>query len=106
MWIKLKANLFALFRLFSKPHIDKTRRRERAQGLLEFAMILPLMLLFLLGVVEVGRMLAIYSSVSASARQSARYGAVIGDSGLGQSFYLDCAGMRKKAQATSFLQPL
>jgi uncharacterized repeat protein (TIGR01451 family) len=73
---------------------------------MEFALILPLLLLFLLGVIEVGRMLAIYSSVSSAARQAARYGSVSGDAGNGAPFYLDCAGMRLKAQQTSLLQPL
>jgi uncharacterized repeat protein (TIGR01451 family) len=76
----------------------------------EFALILPLLLLFLLGIIEVGRFMAIFSSVSSAARQASRYGAVGGDSGNGKGqllpYYDDCVGMRRTAQNTSLLQPL
>lgn len=81
--------------------------RSRGQGLLEFALILPLLLLFILGTIEVGRMLAIYSSLSGAAKQAARYGSVAGDSDAlasgEQSFYLDCAGIKETALRTSIL---
>ncbi len=73
---------------------------------MEFALVLPLLLLFILGIIEVGRMLAIFSSVSSAAKQATRYGAVGGDSGNGIVYYLDCAGMRRSAQSTSLLQSL
>ena len=104
------AILSAHLKISSESHSDPTRRRWRAQGLVEFALVLPLLLLLLLGIVEVGRMLAIYSSVSSAAKQAARYGSVGGDSGNGNGqalpFYLDCMGMRRKAQQTSILQAL
>lgn len=63
--------------------------RQRGQGMVEFALILPLLLLLLLGVIEVGRMLVIYSSVQAASREAARYAAAAGDSPNGQPYYLN-----------------
>src|SRR5579859_2893841 len=94
-------------RLFSLKHsADHSRRPRPGQGIVEFALILPLLLLFLLGIIEVGRMLAIFSSVSSAVQQAARYGSVGGDTGHGMPYYLDCAGMRQSAKNTSLLQPL
>lgn len=97
------ARLIARLRPFNRS----AKARPRGQGLLEFALILPLLLLFILGIIEVGRMLAIYSSLSSAARQAARYGSVAGDSdaltSLEQPFYLDCAGMKETALRTSIL---
>lgn len=49
-------------------------RRAKGQGLVEFALILPLLLLLLLGIFEFGRVLFIYSSLFNAAREGARYG--------------------------------
>ena len=72
---------------------------------MEFALILPLLLLLALGIIEAGRMLAIYSSLSSASKQAARYGSVSGDSQPGlageQPFYLDCLGMKQHAINTS-----
>ena len=73
--------------------------------MLEFAMILPLLLLLVLGVIEAGRMMAIYSSLSSGAKQAARYGAVAGDADAAtageQAFYLDCRGIRQRFRNTA-----
>jgi len=51
------------------------RKREASgQGLVEFALILPLLLLILLGIFEFGRVLFIYSNLFNAAREGARYG--------------------------------
>src|SRR6185436_18915565 len=103
---KAMVDQFSTSSLANTPQHNNNSRRQKGQGLMEFALITPLVLLFLLGIIEVGRMLAIYSSVSSAARQTARYGAVAGDAENGEAFYLDCAGMRARAQAISLLQPL
>jgi uncharacterized repeat protein (TIGR01451 family) len=82
---------------------------KRGQGMMEFALVLPLLLLLILGVIEAGRMLAIYSSLSSAAKQAARYGSVAGASGAtdgsGNSlaFHEDCAGIRGAALRASIL---
>ncbi len=55
-----------------------TRLDGRCQGqaLLEFALVLPLLLLLLIGIIDFGRALFVYSEVSNAAREAVRYGAV------------------------------
>lgn len=89
---------------------SKPRFWTHAQGLVEFAFILPVLLLLILGVVEMGRLLAIYSGISSGARQAVRYGSVAGDSDTGtsgtQPYYLDCTGIRDTARRASPLLTL
>lgn len=57
----------------------RTRRRpNEGQTLVEFALVIPIMLLFLLGIVDLGRGIYIYSVVSNVAREGARYAIVHG----------------------------
>ena len=50
-----------------------TRWGERGQALAEFALVLPLMLLFIAGIVELGRAWNIKQVVTDAAREGARY---------------------------------
>src|SRR5689334_6177028 len=89
---------------------SKPRFWTHAHGLVEFALILPVLLLLILGVIEMGRLRAIYSGISSGARQAVRYGSVAGDSepaacGV-QPYYLDCAGIRDTARRASPLLSL
>ena len=85
-----------------KPHLKK--QKSKAQAMVEFALVLPVLLLIIYGLIEVGRVLFIYSSVVTSARSAARYGATVGlnDAGL-TARYKDCAGMRAAARNTAFI---
>jgi Flp pilus assembly protein TadG len=49
------------------------RRRDRGQSLLEFAMVLPLLLLLAVGTIEFGRAYYHYNTLSKAVRQAARY---------------------------------
>jgi Flp pilus assembly protein TadG len=49
------------------------RRSERGQALAEFALVLPLVLLFIAGIVELGRAWNIKQVVTDAAREGARY---------------------------------
>jgi len=78
--------------------------KSPAQAMLEFALVVPILLLLIYGLIEVGRLLFIYNSVVSAARQAARYGAAIGlneDESVPR--YRDCAGMRAAAQRLGFL---
>src|SRR5512145_1798862 len=79
---------------------------EHAQTMVEFALILPLLLFIIFGIVEFGRLLATYSMVTTSSRDAARYGAAAGDVGGGVPHYLDCAGIRAAAKKNAFLAPI
>ena len=75
--------------------------------MVEFALILPILLLVIYGIIEVGRLLFIYSSVVSSARSAARYGATTGMNEAGTTQrYKDCDGMRAAAMRTSFMAQL
>jgi hypothetical protein len=52
------------------------RRTDRGQGLVEFALILTVLLLFIMGILDFGRALFIYTSLFNAAREGARWGAV------------------------------
>jgi Flp pilus assembly protein TadG len=46
--------------------------------MVEFALVLPLLLVVMFGLIEVGRLLFIYSVVFTSTREAARYGSASG----------------------------
>ncbi|MEW5959564.1 MAG: TadE/TadG family type IV pilus assembly protein, partial [Chloroflexota bacterium] len=48
-------------------------KKNRGQGLTEFALILPVLLLLLLGIIEAGRVIWAYITVQTAAREAARY---------------------------------
>jgi len=56
--------------------IRRSRRRERGQALVEFALVLPLLLLLLLGIAEFAVVMLSYNTLADAARQGARYGIV------------------------------
>ncbi len=71
-------------------------KRETAQGMVEFALILPILLMVVLGVIEFGRLLFFYSSVTSASREGARYGSAVGNVN-GVPRYADCDGIRDAA---------
>ncbi len=77
--------------------------KERAQGILEFALILPLLLVLTLGIIEVGRLLFVYSGVSSASREAARYGSASGDVGGYIAHYEDCTGIKAAAKRVGIL---
>lgn len=56
--------------------IGRLGRARKGQGLVEMAIVLPLLLLLLFGLLEFGRVLSAGIIVTHSARDGARYGAV------------------------------
>jgi Flp pilus assembly protein TadG len=52
------------------------RRRSRGQGLVEFALVFPVLVLLLFGVLDMGRAVYAYSTIGNAARQGARVAAV------------------------------
>ena len=73
------------------------RKRDQGQGMLEFALVLPILLLLIFGLIEFGRLMFIFSSVSTASRESSRYGAAVGDGVGGVAKYLDCTGIKNAA---------
>ncbi len=81
-------------------------RKGHGQGMLEFALALPIFLLLVLGVIEFGRLLAVVVSVTTAAREAARYGSAAGvDPGYSRApgeppvyYFQSCQGMREAAK--------
>ena len=86
--------------------VKAQRQRQRGQGLVEFALILPLLLLLMVGVIEFGRLLFMYTEVSNAAREAVRYGIARGTDVSGDPRYLDCAGIAHAGQVSTALTPL
>jgi uncharacterized repeat protein (TIGR01451 family) len=54
----------------------RSERRDQGQGLVEFALILPALLLVMLGIIEFGYIVTVYSSMFNAAREGVRRGVV------------------------------
>lgn len=87
------------------PTISGVRKSRKftGQGIVEFALALPILLLVVYGLLETGRLIFIYSSTLTAARQAARYGAASGDSDAGVPYYRDCNGIRGAVNRVGFI---
>ena len=54
---------------------QSNRRRRKGAAIVEFAVVVPVLLLFLLGIVEYGRMLQVANVTTNASREGARYAA-------------------------------
>lgn len=59
---------------------SKRRRSDHGQSVIEFALVLPILLLVVFGITEFGRALMTVNVLNAAAREGARVAAVGGDS--------------------------
>lgn len=86
--------------LFKKP---ANHKKEVAQTFVEFALVFPIILMITYGIIELGRMVFIYASVTNGAREGSRYGSAagVGDNSIVQ--YADCAGIKDAVRHTAFL---
>jgi hypothetical protein len=58
-------------------------------------------MLVILGLIEMGRLIYIYSAVTTASREGARYGFSLGDNAFGVARYQDCDGIRNAAKAAT-----
>jgi hypothetical protein len=88
----------------NKVFLFQKRNHGKAQGAVEFALVLPLLLLIMLGLIETGRLIFHYSAVTNAAREAMRYGSATGlsDDGITPRF-MDCAGIVDAAVRVGFL---
>lgn len=71
------------------------RKREQGHAMTEMALTLPIILMLVMGIMDFGRALFVYSQLSNAAREGARWGSVQGvvpQGGLEQ--YRDCDAIR------------
>jgi hypothetical protein len=73
---------------------QRAKQRTRAQGMVEFALALPVILLVIFGIIEFSRLLLTYSSVYTASRDAVRFAVVTGMSPAGVPHYQDCNGIR------------
>ncbi len=79
-------------------HSSWQKSSQKAQGLVEFALVLPLLLLVILGVFAVGHLFFVYSATASASREAARYGSAVGISGSqGLLRFQDCQAIRSAA---------
>lgn len=75
--------------------------------MVEFALIAPLLLLVLFGIVEFARLGLAFAEIRTAAREGARYATVVGDSdGNGLPNFVDCDGIKAAALAKVVTQAL
>lgn len=79
---------------------------EQGATLVEFALVIPILLLILFGIAEVGRFLAVKEAVNTASREAARYGSVTGLSPTAVPpvpRYADCDGIREAARELAII---
>jgi hypothetical protein len=90
----------------NKSMIAHPGRREGAQGMVEFAMALPLMLVLVFGIIEAGRLMFAISTIYTGARNAARYGSAAGGMEGAGNYYQDCAGIQAAGHQIADLSTL
>jgi len=87
--------------------LQHTAPRSRpGQAAVEFALILPVLILIVSSIFEFSRLFLVYSSLSNAAQEATRYAVASGENGSGTLHYLDCAGIRAAARRSANLQGL
>ncbi|MBA3533308.1 MAG: pilus assembly protein [Ardenticatenales bacterium] len=78
---------------------NPVRKKEVGQALVEFALVLPIILLIFTGIIDFGRMMFLYSQLSNAVREGARYGSVTGPNPNSPQF-VNCTGIRNAVKGT------
>ena len=81
-------------------------KKSRGQTMVEFALVLPMLLVTMYGVMEFGRLLFIYVTTTSASREAARYASGVeleNRSGVLVERYRDCVGIREAAKETGLL---
>ena len=84
---------------------------ENAQAIVEFALVLLVLMMLLVGIFEVGRLMYIYAAVNNASREAVRYASAIGldtdpDTGVAYNKYQFCKGIKKMAERSAFFTTL
>ena len=78
----------------------------RAQAMVEFAIVLPVLIMLLLGILEVGRLIYTYAAVNNASREAARFASAVGLDDSGNLKYQYCDGIRNMAERSAFFTTL
>ena len=78
--------------------LSRRNRQDAGATLVEFAIVLPLLLLLLFGLVEFARIVSEFTTVRTAAREGARFATTV-DAASGTPNYADCSGIVAAAQS-------
>ena len=78
----------------------------KGQAIAEFAIALPILLMILVGLFEVGRMVFIYSAVTNGSRNAVRYASAVGLGSDNLTKYNNCARIKSIAEDSAYLAPV
>lgn len=67
---------------FARLSLSERRRRERGAAAVEFALVLPILIMLIFGIIDFGRMLNARITITEAAREGARAAALV-DAGAG-----------------------
>jgi len=81
----------------------RNEKKSPAQAMVEFALVLPILLLVVYGLLEAGRLLFIYASVTTASRQAVRYASATGENDSGTPRFMDCSGITAAANSVAFI---
>lgn len=76
---------------------------SRAQAMAEFALVLPILLLVVYGLLETGRLIFMYAAMTNAAREAARFGSTDCDELGCVPQYQNCAAIRDTAKRDGFM---
>ncbi|MDJ0663115.1 MAG: TadE/TadG family type IV pilus assembly protein [Acidimicrobiia bacterium] len=72
----------------------RSLRSENGASLVESALVLPLILFLLFGVIDSARLISTHNAVRTASREAARHGSAVGTNGIGDPHYVDCPAIR------------
>src|SRR5512142_1678656 len=75
----------------------RVKNPQTAQGMVEFALVLPILLMIIFGIFAFGHLFFSYSSVVSASREAARWGSASGASESLRPRYSDCDSIRGAA---------
>lgn len=86
----------------------RIHRDQRGAQLVEFAILFPVLLVIILGIIEFGRLGYAFTEVWTSAREGARYATTVGDTGgvVGLPNFVDCDGILAAARSKALTRTL
>ncbi len=85
---------------------NTNKTNKNGQGMVEFALVLPILLLLVIGLIEAGRLIFMYSAVISASREAVRYGVTTGTNASGTPLAQDCDGMRAAARKAATIVTL
>ena len=88
--------------------IDNENKKfdSRGQAIVEFSIALPVLLLILFGLFEVGRLMFTLTAVENSSRNAVRYASAFGLGDDGLTKYNNCAKIKEIAETSAFVTPI